>query len=63
MEKLSNWNQTRKGQVVAALVEAGLAYGFGSLAIDRGHLLLYGLTLFSAGACLVTIVNIFKSHD
>lgn len=30
------WKQTRQGQVISGLIELGLAYGFGSWAIDSG---------------------------
>jgi hypothetical protein len=44
------------------VIELALAYGLGSLAIDKGNLLLYALTLISVGAATVSIVNIFKSN-
>jgi hypothetical protein len=62
MEQFNSWKQSRTGQAVMALAEAGLAYGFASLAIDRGNLVFYALALFSAGALVVTLVNLFKPH-
>jgi hypothetical protein len=49
--RLDTWHKTRSGLLVFALVELGLAYGFASLAIDRGNLWYYLLTLlFIIGA-------------
>lgn len=57
MKKLHNWHQTRVGLLVFGLVELAIAYGFASLAIDRGNLLWYALALiFFFGA----LRNLFK---
>jgi hypothetical protein len=57
MSKLSKWHKTKLGLLVFGLVELGLTYGFASLAIDRGSLWYYLLTLiFLVG----TLQNIFK---
>lgn len=57
LRKLHNWHQAKLGLLVFALVELALAYGFTSLAIDRGNLWDYLLTLiFLVG----TLQNIFK---
>ena len=45
IKQLDAWHKTRLGLLVFALVELGLAYGFASLAIDRGNLLWYLLAL------------------
>jgi hypothetical protein len=45
IEKLDKWHKTRTGYVVFALVELAIAYGFVSLAVDRGNLLWYLLSL------------------
>ncbi len=45
MKKLHNWHQTKLGLLVFGLVELGVAYGFAGLAIDRGGLWWYALTL------------------
>jgi hypothetical protein len=57
VKKLHNWHQTRLGLLVFALVELAVAYGFASLAIDRGNLWWYLLALvFLVGA----LQNLFK---
>jgi hypothetical protein len=42
---LDKWHKTKVGLLLFALIELGLAYGFVSLAIDRGNLFYYGLSL------------------
>jgi hypothetical protein len=57
MKKLHNWHQSKLGLLFFGLVELGAAYGFASLAIDRGGLWWYALTLiFFVGA----LQNLFK---
>lgn len=57
MDKLERWHKTRAGLLVFGLVELLITYGFVSLAIDRGNLWWYGLTLvFLVGS----LQNIFK---
>lgn len=57
MRSLHKWHQTKLGLLVFGLVELALAYGFASLAIDRGNFLWYLLALiFLVGA----LQNIFK---
>jgi len=46
LKQLDKFHKTRKGYVVFGLVEAGLAYLFGSLAIDSGSLWEWTLTAF-----------------
>lgn len=54
---LDKWHKTRIGYAVFALVELAIAYGFVSLAIDRGNFLWYALALlFLVGA----LQNLFK---
>jgi hypothetical protein len=45
LNRLGKWHQTKAGYLAVALVELGLAYAFVSLAIDRGNLLYYLLSL------------------
>jgi len=57
MKKLHKWHQTRVGLLVFGLIELAIAYGFASLAIDRGNFLWYLLALiFLVGA----LQNLFK---
>lgn len=46
LKTLDKWHKTRVGYALFALVELAIAYGFASLAIDRGNLLWYALALF-----------------
>lgn len=36
MERLAKWHQTKPGLGVFAVLELAVAYGFASLAVDRG---------------------------
>jgi hypothetical protein len=45
MKSLHNWHQTKRGLFVFGIVELAAAYGSVSLAIDRGSLWWYLLTL------------------
>jgi hypothetical protein len=57
MKSLHQWHQTRLGLLFFGLVELAIAYGFASLAIDRGNFLWYLLMLiFLVGA----LRNLFK---
>jgi hypothetical protein len=57
MKKLRNWHQSKLGLLFFGLIELAVAYGFASLAIDRGGLWWYALTLiFFVGA----LQNLFK---
>ena len=57
LKQLDNWHRTRSGYLVFAVVELAIAYGFASLAIDRGNLWYYLLTLiFFVGG----LKNLFK---
>jgi hypothetical protein len=54
---MHTWHQTRVGLAVFLVLEVGLIYGFASLAIDRGSLWYYLLTmLFVVGA----LQNLYK---
>lgn len=51
VKKLDAFHKTRLGYLIFGLIELAIAYGFVSLAIDRGNLLWYALTLlFLVGA-------------
>jgi len=57
MRQLNKWHKTKSGLLVFALVELLITYGFVSLAIDRGNLWYYLLTLiFLVGS----LQNLFK---
>jgi hypothetical protein len=57
LERLDKWHRTRAGYLLFALVELALSYLFISLAIDRGNLLYYLLSLiFLIGS----LQNLFK---
>jgi hypothetical protein len=45
MHQLAKWHDTKLGLLVFAFIELAAAYGFASLAIDRGSLIWYVLTL------------------
>lgn len=54
---LDGWHRTKAGYLIFGLAEAAAAYGFASLAIDRGNFLWYALAgFFLAG----TLQNFFK---
>jgi len=44
-KKLDKWHKTKLGLLIFALVELGITYVFVSLAIDKGSLWYYLLTL------------------
>ncbi len=57
MHTLAKWHQAKPGLLIFGLVELAVAYGWASLAIDRGNFLWYLLALiFFVGA----LQNIFK---
>jgi hypothetical protein len=43
-QKLDRWHQTKPGLITVTVIEAALAYLFGSLAIDDGSLFDYAIT-------------------
>jgi hypothetical protein len=45
IKQLDAWHKTKPGLLVFGLLELTVAYGFASLAIDRGNFLWYLLTL------------------
>ncbi|HZL08287.1 MAG TPA: hypothetical protein VFC50_03775 [Candidatus Dormibacteraeota bacterium] len=57
IKQLDKWHKTKSGLLVFFLVELLIAYGFASLAINRGNLWYYLLTLvFLVGS----LQNFFK---
>ena len=57
IKALHKWHQTKLGLLVFGIVELAVAYGWASLAIDRGNFLCYALALvFFIGA----LQNFFK---
>ena len=57
LKRLDRWHQAKLGLLVFGLVELAIAYGFVSLAIDRGTFLYYLIALiFLVGA----LQNFFK---
>jgi hypothetical protein len=45
MRRIHKWHRSRLGLLIFGLIELAIAYGFASLAIDRGNLLWYLLAL------------------
>lgn len=58
VNKLHNFHQKRSGYLVFAVIELAVAYGFASLAIDRGNLWWYILTLTFLIGGLQNIVHL-----
>jgi hypothetical protein len=61
LQKLDRWHKTRPGLTVFGLVELALTYGFMSLAIDRGNLFWYLLTLLFLVGALQNFVYLIGS--
>jgi hypothetical protein len=57
IHKLDRWHKTKGGLLVFAILELGLAYLFVSLAIDRGNLFYYALSLI---LFVGTLKNLFR---
>jgi hypothetical protein len=45
IRKLDQWHKTKLGLLIFVILELAVTYGFASLAIDRGNLWWYLLTL------------------
>jgi apolipoprotein N-acyltransferase len=58
LRTLHKWKQTRKGLLIAAVVELILAYGFASWAIDSGNLWLYLLALILVAGSLRNLLKL-----
>jgi hypothetical protein len=61
LQQLDRWHKTRPGLTVFGLVELALTYGFMSLAIDRGNLWFYLLTLLFLVGTLQNFVHLIGS--
>ena len=61
LQKLDRWHKTRLGLLTFGLVELALTYGFMSLAIDRGNLWWYLLTLLFLIGMLQNFVHLVGS--
>ncbi|HEX7632864.1 MAG TPA: hypothetical protein VF401_00910 [Candidatus Saccharimonadales bacterium] len=61
INKLDTWHKTKLGLLIFGLVELGLAYGFVSLAIDRGSFLYYLLALIFLVGALQNLLKLLKS--
>ena len=66
MNSLRIWHMTKLGLFVFAVVELAIAYGLGSLAIDRGSLIWYILAfIFIVGFfqnLVKLMVKVFKKN-
>jgi hypothetical protein len=62
LRRLDQWHKTKPGFLVFGLVELGLAYLFGSLAIDQGQLWQWALTIILVFGALSNFVRIFVKH-
>ncbi len=58
IDKLDKWHQTKPGLLVFAAAELAVAYGFASLAIDRGNFLYYGLALLFLVGALKNLIKL-----
>ena len=58
MQAIARWHQTNLGLVVFALAELAIAYGFASLAIDRGSLWYYILALIFVVGFLQNVIKL-----
>lgn len=65
LKKLDAWHKTRRGLLVFAVLELLLAYVFVSLAINKGNLLYYILTLVFLFVFLQNTVKLIGklTHD
>lgn len=61
MQKMHRWHQTKLGLFVFGLVELAAAYGFASLAIDRGNFLWYLLALILLVGALQNLFRLIGS--
>ena len=65
METFNNflkWKQTRKGLLISGMVEAALAYGFASWAVDSGSIWHYLLAIIFAVGTVVSLVKAITLH-
>lgn len=62
VDKLDKWHKTRLGLLVFGVIELGVSYGFICLAIDRGNLWWYILSLIFLVGSLQNIVKLVTSY-
>ena len=62
IQKLDTWHKTKLGLLIFGLVELGLAYGFVSLAIDRGSLFYYLLVLIFLVGVLQNVTKLIGTY-
>jgi hypothetical protein len=58
LQALDKWHRTKPGFLVFAILEGFAAYGFASLAIDRGNLWWYLLTIVAFAGSVQNIVKL-----
>lgn len=61
LQSIDRWHKTKLGYLVFGLVELAAAYGFASLAIDRGSWWWYVLTLILLVGTLQNLVKLIAS--
>jgi len=61
--QLDKWHRTRPGLLIFAVVELAIAYGFASLAIDRGNFWWYLLTLIFFVGFLQNLLRLIGTHN
>ena len=61
INKLNRWHKTKPGLLFFAVLELALAYGFVSLAIDKGNLWYYLFTLVFLVGFLQNVVALVVS--
>lgn len=59
-ERLELWYATAQGRVIVFVILLGLAYVYASLAIDKGSLIDYLLTILLVGAAISDLVRLMK---
>ncbi len=60
MQSFDSWHKTKAGYAAFAVLELSLVYLFASLAIDRGNLWYYLLTLLFLIGALQNLFKLFK---
>jgi len=58
LQKLDTWHKTKPGFLVFTLAELAVAYGWASLAIDRGNFWYYLLALIFLVGALQNLVKL-----
>lgn len=62
MQGFLEWKQTRQGLLISGAIEAVLAYGFASWAIDSGSAWHYLLALVFLAGAIVSLAKAFTNH-